>query len=87
MFDSIRRYFEKRNKEIEAEEYREGFEWAMGEYLIAKKSIPQIEDQFERRDRFDDGALDALILLEKIEGFGIDIRAFNNCDRLPFQKD
>ena len=64
MFDSIRRYFEKRNKEIAAAEYRDGFEWAFGESLLEGLTLEEIENQMDQDgSNFDKGAHDALLII------------------------
>lgn len=71
MFESIKKYFEKRNKEIAAAEYRDGFEWAFGEYLVARMPLSYISDQLwgegEDNSEFDRGASDAVLVIEDLE--------------------
>ena len=69
MFDSIRRYFEKRNKEIAAAEYRDGFEWAFGESLLEGLTLEEIENQMDQDgSNFDKGAHDALLIIGSVAG-------------------
>ena len=69
MFDSIRGYFEKRNKEIAAAEYRDGFEWAFGESLLEGLTLEEIENQMDQDgSNFDKGAHDALLIIGSVAG-------------------
>lgn len=62
MFESLKEYFAQRRIEREEAAYRDGFEWAMGEYYIAKASLNEIEAMaaVDHYDPFDFGVNEAL---------------------------
>lgn len=64
-FDGIIMAIEERKQEREDKVFRTGFEWAIGEHLVGKSSLEEIEAMTDADDQgpFEDGVEEALAFI------------------------